>query len=334
MIKLLAFKNYKVLRDAELPLGRFTLIVGANGSGKTTALEAFSLLGRVRSSNLQNLISVEVREQLQPSVEIAAHFDEDDAGLILRAKWTNMTRTSEFDGPEGAMDDVKGVIRDKLQRARIFSFRPDSIVQPVQLRPGIELENSGSGLAGVLDNLRDREPERFEALNAELSRWLPEFDRILFDTTHNGMRAFLLRTHSGRHRIPADDLSHGTLIAVAFLTLSYLPDPPSIIGLEEPELFIHPRLLRELVDGMYRLSYPESHGDLRPPVQVIATTHSPYLLDLYKDHPEEVVIAEKDERGGRFERLSDKTDVDEFLQGASLGDVWYSGVLGGVPIRP
>jgi AAA15 family ATPase/GTPase len=84
---------------------------------------------------------------------------------------------------------------------------------------------------------------------------------------------------------------------------------------------------------MYRLAYPEDFGEKREPVQVIATTHSPYLLDLYKDHPEEIVIANKDENGVHFERLSDKPRYEEFLQDIPLGDVWYSGVLGGVPIR-
>jgi len=32
MIELMQFRNFKVLRDTQLPLGRFTLIVGPNGS--------------------------------------------------------------------------------------------------------------------------------------------------------------------------------------------------------------------------------------------------------------------------------------------------------------
>jgi AAA15 family ATPase/GTPase len=85
---------------------------------------------------------------------------------------------------------------------------------------------------------------------------------------------------------------------------------------------------------MYRLCYPKEYGEKREPVQVIATTHSPYFLDLYKDHPEEIVIAHKDKRGVHFERLSDKPNIEEFLQDAPLGEVWYSGILGGVPSNP
>ncbi|MGH9425302.1 MAG: AAA family ATPase, partial [Terriglobia bacterium] len=194
-----------------------------------------------------------------------------------------------------------------------------------------ELAGNGSNLAAVLDALTDSEPERFEALNQELARWLPEFDRILFETPNPGHKAFLLRTRVGHHRYRASDLSQGTLHALAFLTVAYLPSPPPIVCFEEPDRGIHPRLLHDIRDGMYRLAYPKDFGENRQPVQVIATTHSPYLLDLYKDHPEEIVIAHKDKEGVHFERLSEKPNVHEFLDGAPLGDVWLSGILGGVP---
>jgi predicted ATPase len=115
------------------------------------------------------------------------------------------------------------------------------------------------------------------------------------------------------------------------LALAYLKEPPSLVCLEEPDHGIHPRLLRNVRDALYRLSYPEELGEQREPVQVVATTHSPYMLDLFKDHPEEVVIAHKVGLEGRFERLSDRTDIAEILADSHLGDVWYSGILGGVP---
>jgi predicted ATPase len=117
------------------------------------------------------------------------------------------------------------------------------------------------------------------------------------------------------------------------LTLAYLPAPPTLVGLEEPDRGIHPRLLREVRDALYRLSYPDQFGESRPPVQVIATTQSPYFLDLFKEHPEEIVIAQKDDLQARFERLVDRPDIDEILADAPLGEVWYSGVLGGVPAK-
>ncbi|MGH9798873.1 MAG: AAA family ATPase, partial [Blastocatellia bacterium] len=74
-------------------------------------------------------------------------------------------------------------------------------------------------------------------------------------------------------------------------------------------------------------------GELRPPVQVIATTHSPYLLDLYRDHPEEIVLANKTEEGVSFERLSEQPYIEEILRDSHLGEIWYTGILGGIPLH-
>jgi predicted ATPase len=167
-----------------------------------------------------------------------------------------------------------------------------------------------------------------------LTRWLPEYDKIEFERPTGGQKLIVLRTRKGAHRIPAPHLSQGTLLALALLTLAYLPRPPLLIGLEEPDRGIHPRLLRELRDSLYRLSYPESCGETRRPVQVIVTTHSPYLLDLYRDHPEKVVLAQKQGLSVQFQRLSDIPHFEEILGDAPLSEVWYSGILGGVPAKP
>jgi hypothetical protein len=79
------------------------------------------------------------------------------------------------------------------------------------------------------------------------------------------------------------------------------------------------------------LAYPQEFGESREPVQVIATTHSPYFLDLFRDRPEEIVIAEKTDDGARFVKLTDLPNIDEILRDSHLGEVWYSGILGGVP---
>jgi predicted ATPase len=336
MIKSVHFKNFKALIDTTLPLNRFTLIVGPNGSGKSTAMQGLWMARNPLDVRFSNVATASVKDIPNVTVEIRIDGYVDNRTVSLRSGWrrTGFNVNEFVNEPIGILpeDSVQVLVRT-LSSFQIYSFDARELAAPVLLNPNMRLAPDGSNLVGVLDNLRDQEPERFEALNEELRRWLPEFDRILFETPGQGRRSILLRTHSG-HRIEASDLSHGTLFALAFLTLAYLPNPPAIMCFEEPERGIHPRLLREVRDAMYRLSYPEQYGEKREPVQVIATTHSPYFLDLYKDHPEEIVIAHKDEQGVHFERLSDKPNVDEFLQDAPLGEVWYSGILGGVPSNP
>jgi predicted ATPase len=127
------------------------------------------------------------------------------------------------------------------------------------------------------------------------------------------------------------NLSQGTLLTLAILTLAYLPAPPPFVCIEEPDRGIHPRLLRDIKDALYRLSYPQAVGEQRAPVQVIVTTHSPYLLDLFRDHPEEIIVAEKHALDAVLVPLAVHPKLYEILEGAHLGAVWYSGILGGVP---
>lgn len=338
MIKSVHFKNFKALIDATLPLNRFTLIVGPNGSGKSTAMQALRMARNPSEIKFSNVVTASLKNSIDVTVEIKVEGCVDNKTVAFRSGWRRSGSGDDEFGPESinaietSMDSLRTLIR-AVNNFQVYSFDASELAAPAQLMPHARLASNGSNLVGVLDNLRDGAPERFQALNEDLGRWIPEFDRILFETPRQGFRSLLLRTRSG-DRIASSDLSDGTLYALGFITLAYLPDPPSFLCFEEPERGIHPRLLREVRDAMYRLCYPEEYGEKRDPVQVIATTHSPYFLDLYKDHPEEIVISHKDEQGVHFERLSDKPNVNEFLQDAPLGEVWYSGVLGGVPSNP
>lgn len=328
IIQEIRFQNYKALRDTTLPLERLTILIGPNGSGKSTALEGIGL----PDLNLKTL-TVGLPEAGQLDTAILAR--AVDGGTLGRrmardraGAWKSRDiKTAGTEGPRQA-----NRCYSVLQNLAIYSLDAPAIAKPVALEPDMRLGPKGEKLAGVLDGLRDEHPERFEALNEELGRWIPEFDRVLFATPQGGHRAIQLRRRREQKPIPAADVSQGTLLALAILTLAYLPDPPPIIGLEEPGRGIHPRLLRDVRDAIYRLVYPERFGEDREPVQVVCTTHSPYFLDLFRDEPESIVIANKTEDNVQFTRLMDLPNIEEILgQTPPLGELWYSGVLGGVP---
>ncbi len=332
MFDSIQFQNFKVLRNATLPLAPFTLIVGPNGSGKSTALQALEAFTPTAQANFEKFVTAGLEVTDRRIVQITFQWSDPYEKVVTAARWLRDGRSSlNHIRPSTGQELPGGLLNSLLSGIRVYALDASAIIQPVELKPDIKFSPNGHNLAGVMDSLRDKEPERFEALNDEIGRWLPEFDRILFETPQTGHRAFLLRTRNGHHAIPARDLSQGTVLALAILTLAYLPDPPPLIGIEEPERGVHPRLLRNIQTALYRLSYPEQFGEERQPVQVIATTHSPYFLDLYKDHPEEIVIAQKTADGAAFQRLSDQPHIMEVLDDAPLGEVWYSGILGGVP---
>jgi predicted ATPase len=333
MIKSVHFENFRVLRDSTLPLGRVTLIVGPNGSGKTTALRGMSRANGVNPENPLSSRDLSISaEGLDPLIRISIEFE---AGGRLVSTWSTSNGFQvSVDLPGTAPEQHVRVpeyisqLRDGLQ---VYTLDAGAIAAPGSLRPWALLGEDGAGLVAVLDRLRDQHPERFDEINAEVGSWFPDFDRILFEIPAENLRAFLLRLRESQKPIRAADLSQGVLLALAIMTLAYLPDPPGVVCFEEPDRGLHPRLLRDVRDALYRLAYPENFGDKRKPVQVIATTHCPYMLDLFHEHPEEIVIANRVGDNVQFEQLSDRKDLDEILRDSHLGDAWYNGVLGGVP---
>jgi predicted ATPase len=345
MIESIEFTNFKALRKTTLPLAPFTLLLGPNGSGKTSVLQALRGIAANPTQRADispqgaltwpSLLSI-TAENRNAAMEIKLRLRLNGQPILAAFQWqTNNRQTATFHHANGNVlpPNETDLVQQWLGRMQVYTLDFTAIAQPSQVYHG-PLQRNGAGLAAVLDDLKDNHPDRWEVLIAEMCHWIPEYDYIMFDKPQAGSKAIVLRTKKGGHRISAQDLSQGTLIALALLTLAYMPNPPSLVGLEEIDRGLHPRLLRHVQDALYRLSYPESCGESRPAIQVIATTHSPYLLDLYREHPEEIVLAQKEGLEVQMKRLKDIENYDEILGDAPLSEVWYSGVLGGVSVKP
>jgi predicted ATPase len=329
MINKIQYKNFKALVDTTLELGQFSLIIGANGTGKTTAINALEIVNSCNTHRWRDLVSATASEKAKDvSIKITTSTNNFWFLWSKESGEGKEIRNEKDDSPFG--QQLERIQYEELENFRIFAFDPKKISSRVTIDANTKLSSDGGNLAGILDFLRDTEPERWKSLNDELAKWFPEFDQILFDRHDNG-KSIVLRTKVGKHKIKAADLSEGTILALAYLTVAYLPAPPKTVCFEEPERGIHPRLLRNIQDAMYHLAYPKDFNDERNPIQVIAISHSPYLLDLYKEHPDEIIISSKDHNGVHFERLIESPHLKEILQDAPLGEVWYTGVLGGVP---
>ncbi len=337
MIASVAFRNFKALRSARLELAPFNLVIGPNGAGKTSLIQAL-----LRLRTLARLPLREPRpesERLPESAEITFNFTPPHDGLeavlaCVDETTCDLLQVVPLSRGDGSLDWAG--LRARLLTVRGYLLDHRAIAAPVYPVSSDELASDGSNLAARLAALHARAPAAYAGLHEELLRLFPEYSALVLEPAQG---SFALRLAGPDEDVigdgglvPAADLSQGTLYALALLALAHDPTPPAVVCIEEVDRGIHPRLLREIRDVLYRLSYPADYGHDRAPVQVIATTHSPLLLDLFRDHPEEVVIAEKSGRAATFSRLSDRADIADLLaEGGSLGDLWYSGILGGVP---
>lgn len=119
--------------------------------------------------------------------------------------------------------------------------------------------------------------------------------------------------------IPAPRMSDGTLRWVLLLATLLNPTPPPLVCIEEPELGMHPDLVRTVADLLKKAA---------DRTQIVATTHSSDLVNAFTDTPEVVVVCEKEEGATVMRRLI-ADDLTAWLARYSLGDLWRAGELGG-----
>lgn len=178
------------------------------------------------------------------------------------------------------------------------------------------LSPTGDNLANVIQYLSESHPDRLDTILRTLAERVPRLERVTAEPMADGR--LLLRVKDAPFADPflARFASDGTLKMLAYLVLLYDPDPLPLLGIEEPENYLHPRLLYGLGEECRKVS-----GES----QVFVSSHSPYFVDSVL--PKELWVLE---RGGdgytQATRASDMRGVEEFMQaGASLGDLWMEG---------
>ncbi len=120
--------------------------------------------------------------------------------------------------------------------------------------------------------------------------------------------------------VPAESLSNGTLVWLAFVGMFRLPGPRSLLAFDEPELHLHPRLLARVV------SLFQSAATDHP---VLLATHSRRLLDMLDEDKvaDSTLLCEFDlaVSATRFQR-PDPTRLKRWLERYDgLGDVLDAG---------
>ena len=325
MIASIAFRNFKALRNTQVALTPFNLVIGPNGSGKTSLIEAMQRLRTLSKLPLGDVAGV----QKSDGPEVEFRFSSPHEGIVVRLGCISDTVCDAVRiEPAGAAGWP--ALQADLAMIRAYVLDHRAMAESAKRGDGTALAADGANLAAVLLCLRERASEMFAALTEELMRILPEFRAVELREEGGDRVAFGLQLAEDG-LVPAAELAEGVLHLIGVLALAFDPAPPRVLCIEEPDRGIHPRMLREIRDALYRLSYPESFGSKRHAVQIVTTTHSPYFIDLFRDHPEEVVISQKHGRAAKFERLSERHDLKDLLREGSLGDMWFSGVLGGVP---
>lgn len=179
--------------------------------------------------------------------------------------------------------------------------------------PQERLSETGDNLPNVIQYLKEQHPVYLERILSILAYRVPRLEWVDAELMPDGRLLLQIKDAPFEQPILAKFASDGTLKMLSYLTLLHDVEPPELIGIEEPENYLHPRLLAGLADECRKASASS---------QLMITTHSPHFINGLR--AEEVWGIYRDEQGFTVcKRTVDMQGIPEFLEmGALLGQLW------------
>ncbi|KYC35738.1 ABC transporter ATP-binding protein [Scytonema hofmannii PCC 7110] len=376
----ITIEGYRRLYNVHVEMRPLTVMIGANGVGKTSLLEIFLLLAasakgqlELKISELSGLSEIMTRDKADSLVfnlsmalthgeplnyylklipkgqfyEIALetlsqqrapqasqpfkHIDSRGLDVkystpqryeLIRPNWEhNPYETSLSQVPKMYQEPEN--FRKQLASCTFYgalNVVPKSPVRlPQSMRPVTLPGSDGEDLVSCLYYLRETDPNRFEIVEDTLAAAFPDFERLGFPPVAAGTLAMTWKDKNFSRPLYMHQLSEGTLRFLWLVTLLQSPDLTAVTLIDEPEVSLHPELLRLLTDLMREASKR---------TQLIVATHSDRLVRFLQ--PKEVLVCDAED-GTTTMTWSDSLDLEKWLEDYSLDQVWAMNLLGGRP---
>ena len=185
-----------------------------------------------------------------------------------------------------------------------FLLRRDwASLDPVRFDP------YGRNLAETLHSLMISSPHLFSQI-IEATRSIVGLPSHIQTREIEGRFYFVQNEPGLQYPVHQMGVSSGTLRMLALMTALYGHPEARLLGIEEPENYVHPAALSSLVEHLL---------DARERVQIMLTTHSPMLLDLFDDPAAVRVVSRGDGVGTTVEKQKNADDVRRALEASGFG---------------
>lgn len=340
MIRRIRLCDFKTHADTTVELGRLTVLAGPNGSGKTSVLSALHDASHLPRTPFSGIFKDD--RDPQHLIRRGTHA----FGLSLDGDGWSMTLTARRT-PEGFERELRSTVEGEppfvrdpelthavmarwgtprsiaaaITPAAFLRLDARSLIHPVIPFEHPQIASNGFGLAAVVAEMILGSSDRLRLIVEDVRRVVPQVCGMRVQTvsrwTANGNAAGhfeLLVDFDGARGVPAHAVSQGTLIAIGLLTLLHSEGRPRLILLDDIDQTLHPKAQWELVSVLRRLIESD------PEVQIVATTHSPYLVDELEAH--EVRVVALDAKGiSHCRALSDHPRAAALLGVLSTGEL-------------
>ncbi len=297
MISKVSIRNFKCLRDVQIGLERFTVFVGPNGSGKSSILQGLDFFCRAFRYQ-EGMLDSELLQAASRGFTDAVELAGESGGKGYRYRTVSPSPPGNLPGqrhprpgpvPEGS-GQGRGVAPDlnstewkhwapiqgsqpPLPLSVLVRMEASKLISPNPAPDPSVMAPDGSGLHSALASMALNDPESWQKLQADLRKIIPSIRRLRHTKAVMGQHAALLFDTVGGDALPALHVSEGTLLVLGLLAALHSSGRPNLVLLDDLDRALHPRAQKELI------SLLRGSLETNPDLQIVATTHSPYMLD-------------------------------------------------------
>lgn len=323
MLASVRLENWRGHEDTTVPLSPFTVLVGGNGVGKSSVLEAIADLSRGTSRACISELRANTSIVRRGKERARAHFrDDGGAFFIERANQNAMPAFSD-----GVYAGAARCTELTLSPKRIAEASPVSKIKP---------DFDGFGTASTLAHLKLNNLDRFTRILERTRRIVSNVCDFGLTVTAveepasargNDLGGYDRRTRradgyeldvsfDGAPRIPAAAVSEGTLLAIGALTAIEAHDDTRTLLVDDLDRALHVEAQAQYVRILRELQKDN------PELQIIATTHSPLVVEHFTD--DEVVVLGRDRAGKVVARRLSEHPKRAKVRSLSAGEFWIA----------
>lgn len=216
-------------------------------------------------------------------------------------------------------------LKRAIEQIKVYSYfdtTQNSIVR--QLSPyysAVHLLQDGRNITHLLNYMSNQEIPAYKQIMELLRKHInPNFEDLGFMIMGNGKILLTLKEKYLEKTITIDHISDGTLRFLLLLSILYNPNRGKIICIDEPEIGLHPDMIKTIAEG---IKYAAKTGS-----QMIIATHSPLLLNYFE--LEDLQIFEKNAQNESIVIQKTEDDFKDWEGEFLVGQMWLSGQIGGV----
>ncbi len=357
--------GFRSIKHAEIECAPLTVLIGANGAGKSNLIDFFRMLNYMQSRGFQQPYLTDrgpashvlhfgpkTTQVIQGELEFVtdrgsnfyrfslAHVRQDDAFIFTNEEVQFQSARPIPLGPGGHRESglaelwsenevTVRFIKGLLMRCRVFQFHDTSVTSHLRGKPFAEearyFYSDGGNLAAILLRLREESPAVYKSIVQTLRLILPWFEDFILEK----------EGPTGRQMVPLRwrmgrkgdyDFVAGQLSDGSLRTMALVTLLHLPEGLQPSIMIIdEPEL------GLHPSAEEIIAGLIRAAareVQIILSTQSATFVDHFEAN--HIVVVENEGGRSTFSRQS-SDKLAAWLQRYTLGQVWNKNLIGGRP---